>query len=429
MTLLLETDRALPLIQLGISAYSGAAIDPVGKEGLTRLMIRLMRRTAGGLSAEQLDERFDALGSSFSSDVSITSSGFAGSVITSSLDEYMSLAGSVLARPGFNPEELERLKRETLDEVRELGDSDRALARIWFRTALFGGHHYGRSVLGTQSTLPGITVDDVRKQYERTMVKGNLLLAIAGDLDLAGAERLQEQLLGALPAGNPPADLVGPPSAVTGRRLLIVDKPERTQTQIVIGGLGSHPKDPDHTALIVANTIFGGTFTSRLTQEVRAKRGWSYGANSSVPFDRQRQAFSMWTFPAATDAAACVALQLQLLEQWVTHGVTAEELTWAKRYLVRSNVFNMDTAAKRMSLLVDEDIYGLPAGYYKAYPSRVEALTLDEVNASVRRISLEDLLITVVGTEATIGAAVREAIPNLSHYAAVKFDAEPRSPW
>lgn len=429
MKYLLETERSLPLIQLGISAFSGAALDPEGKEGLTRLMIRLMRRTAAGQSAEKLDEQFDSLGSSLSSDVSITSSGFAGSVLRRSLEPYLQLAGAVLQKPSFDAAEFERLKRETLDEVRELADSDRALVRIWFRTALFAGHPYGRSVLGSPRTLETIGLSDVREHYARSIVRDNLLLAVAGDIDTGEVERMSQVLFGQLPSTPAPQDSVQAPRALPGRRLLLVDKPERSQTQIVIGGLGSHPQDPDHTALVVANTIFGGTFTSRLTQEVRAKRGWSYGANSSLPFDRQRQAFSMWTFPASDDAAACIALQLELLQAWVERGVSEEELEWAKRYLVRSNVFNIDTAAKRMSLLVDEAIYRLPVNYYKEYPSRVEAVTLEQVNKAARRISLDDLLICVVGTEAKLSGALQAAVPNLSHYAVVPFDAEPQSPW
>jgi zinc protease len=430
MNLLLETDRSLPLVQLGISAHTGALLDPVGKEGLTRLMTRLMRRTGNGSTPEVLDERFDALGSQLSSDVSITSCGFAGSVISSSLDAYIDLAVGVLSRPSFDALELSRLQRETLDEIRELKDSDRALARIWFRTALFAGHSYGRSVLGTEATLNSITTADVRAHYESSMVQGNLLLAIAGDVELERGQRIAEQLFSPLPNGKPPAAELTAPNALSGRRLLLVDKPERSQTQILIGGLGTHPTDPDHTALIVGNTLFGGTFTARLTQEVRAKRGWSYGASSSLPFDRRRQAFSMWTFPSATDAAACIKLQLEMLEDWVKKGVSEEELAWAKRYLIRSNVFNLDTAAKRMSLLVDETIYQLPKDYYREYPARVEAVTVAQVNAAIaKRISLDDLLITVVGTEADLGSAIKDAVPNLKDYHVVPFDAEPVSPW
>jgi zinc protease len=206
---------------------------------------------------------------------------------------------------------------------------------------------------------------------------------------------------------------------------VLVDKPERTQTQILIGGQGTHPRDTDHTALMVGNTIFGGTFTARMTQEVRSKRGWSYGAYSSLPVDRRRQAFSMWTFPKAEDAGPCIALQLEMLHELRERGVTKKELSWAKRYLTRSHAFAVDTPAKRVGLQLDAKLYDLPEGYYERYLERVAATTLDEVNDALRtRLPEQDLLVVVVGTAADIRSAVETAIPELSETEVVRFDLE-----
>src|SRR5262249_34669451 len=149
-------------------------------------------------------------------------------------------------------------------------------------------------------------------------------------------------------------------------------KPVRTQTQMVIGGLGTHAHDPDHIALVVANTAFGGTFTSRLMQEIRAKRGWSYGASSLFGFDRQREAFSMWTAPSTTDAAACLTLELELLHTFREDGLTAEDLEFVKRYLVRSHAFEVDTARKRVHQRLDAALLDMPAGYHEHYLERVK---------------------------------------------------------
>ena len=208
-----------------------------------------------------------------------------------------------------------------------------------------------------------------------------------------------------------------------GRRLVIVDKPDRTQTQILIGCLGSNARDDDHVALLVANTIFGGTFTARMTQEVRSKRGWSYGAYSNLPIDRQRQSFSMWTFPKADDAGACLKLELDMLSELREKGVTKQELSWAKRYLVRSHCFAIDTAAKRVGLALDQALYDLPEDYYTRYLERVQAVTLDQANAAVQnRLSVEDVLVTVVGTNSVIGDAVREAVVGLTSTEVVPVD-------
>ncbi|MEP7051711.1 MAG: pitrilysin family protein [Pseudomonadota bacterium] len=422
-TVLLETSRALPLVSISIGLKTGSLLDPLNKEGSTRLLSRLMRRTAAGLEPQIIDTRIDSLGGSLGADVAHSTMAFQATVISRSLDAFVDLLVDVLARPGLAPAELERLQRETLAELKDSLDDDRGLARRFFRRRFFGSHPYGRSVSGTPNTVPEITSKDVRAVYERAFVRENLVFAFSGDLDSAGASLIAERISEALPSGIAPLDDTPEPNVVPGRRLVIVDKAERTQTQILIGCLGSHTRDSDHVALLVANTIFGGTFTARMTQEVRSKRGWSYGAYSNVPFDRRRQSFSMWTFPKADDAGPCLKLELDMLHELREKGVTKQELSWAKRYLIRSHCFAIDTAAKRVGLALDQSLYDLPEDYYSRYLERVQAVTLEEANASVRnRLSEDDLLVTVVGTESVIGDGVRDAISNLASAEVVPFD-------
>ncbi|MES1185199.1 MAG: pitrilysin family protein [Myxococcales bacterium] len=423
---LVETSRALPLVSFSIALKTGSILDPEGMTGATRMLTRWMRRTAGGREAQAIDTEIDALGGAFGADVSPSTLVFQGTVITRSLDGLMRIATDILARPGFAEAELERLRRETLAELTETLDDDRGLGRRWFRHRVFGAHPYARSVTGTASSVARIKQEDLKALYGRIVRPANLIFAFSGDIDRARAEQLAEQVRAALASGPAPDDSIGDPAVIPGRRLTLVDKPDRTQTQILIGGLGTHPTDPDHLALHVANTVFGGTFTARLTQEVRAKRGWSYGAYSSLPIDRRRQAFSMWTFPKAEDAAPCIQLQLEMLHDLRSKGITKKELAWAKKYLVRSHAFALDTASKRVGLLLDSALYGLPAGYYENYIERIKGVSLEAANASVvERLSEDDLLVTVVGTASQIGDAIKSAIPNLASTEVVPYDTEP----
>lgn len=422
---LVETSHDLPLVSVSVATKTGSLFDPAELEGLTRLTGRLMRRTGGGRDPQQIDTQIDALGGSLGSDVSPSATSFSGTVIRRSLEPYLELLGDVLARPGLAEEELGRLQRESHAELVEALDDDRGLGRRWFRKFMFEGHPYGRPVSGTSSTLSRITQRDVSECARRLVTREGLVIAFSGDITRSEAEHHAEKLLSALPSGSPPPDTTPDPSPRAGRRLIIVDKPERTQTQILIGGLGTHAADPDHTALLVGNTIFGGTFTARMTQEVRSKRGWSYGAYSSLPIDRRRQAFSMWTFPKAEDAAPCVSLELDMLRALREKGVTKKELSWAKRYLTRSHAFAVDTPAKRVGLALDARLYDLPENYYEQYLARVAAASLEEVNqALLQRLPEKDLLIVVVGTANQIRGPLEAAIPDLSHVEVVKFDVE-----
>jgi zinc protease len=133
----------------------------------------------------------------------------------------------------------------------------------------------------------------------------------------------------------------------------------------------------------------------------------------------------MWTFPKAEDAAPCIELELDLLEQWWQRGILEEELQWAKRYLVQSQAFARDTAAKRVGLRLDEILNDLPPGQHDQFVPLVEAVTLEQANAAVQnRISLEHMTIVVLGTYSEIGSAVRAAVPRLSSERVVPFDTE-----
>jgi zinc protease len=423
--LLVEPSQDLPLVSVSVAFRMGALEDPPGGEGSVRLLGRLMRRSAGGRSAEANDALIEGMGAGLGADVTQSTVSFHGSVIARSLDRFGEFLIDALARPSLPEDELARLKRETLAELVETLDDDRSLARRWFRKTLFAGHPYGRSAGGTKAGVESATIDSLRALYRRLIVPENLVVALAGDVTIERATRFAAELASALARGERLVDRTPEPSVRAGRHLLLVDKPERTQTQIIIGGSGSHPADPDHFALSVANTAFGGTFTARLMQEVRSKRGWSYGAYSSLPYDRRRQAFSMWTFPKAADAAACIALELEMLEKLRRDGLSKNELAWAKRYLVRSHAFAVDTAAKRVGLKLDATLYALPAGYYENYTENLRAVTLEQANRALKeRLSDEDLLLTLVGTEALVGKPVRDAIPRLEGSDVVRYDAE-----
>ena len=421
----LVESHELPLVELSISLRTGASFDPPGKTGLARMFGRMLRRGAKGWTGDAIEETIDRLGGEISIDVSASSVNVHAQVIRRNLAPFLDLVVALLATPTFPQDELSRLQRETVAEIVEARDSDKSLATRFFRKAVFGNHPYGRGVSGTTKTVPTITRDDVVAFHAMHVRRGNLVLGISGDVTEADVRAEILPRLSALAAGSSPTDATPEPVFPKGRRLIFVDKPARTQTQILIGGVGTMATDPDHVALHVANTIFGGTFTARLMKEVRSVRGWSYGAYSRLPIDRRREAFSLWTFPAASDAAACIGLELELLETLVKSGVTDAELAFAKGYLGESYAFDIDTAHKRVRQAVDEDLYGLPADYHTGYVAKVLAVTRDQTNAALRsRISLDDLVVVVVGTASELEEPIRKSIPGLGQVEVVPFDQE-----
>jgi zinc protease len=420
-----ETSRALPFVSVVVAFRSGSVHDPIGKEGLSRITARMLRRGAAGYTKERIEETIDALGGEFGADTLMSGTTVSFEVIRRSLEPIADLVATLLSRPSFAEDELARLLREARAELIESRDSDRLLAGRAFRRTLFKGHPYGRRAAGTLDTLDKITRDDVVAFYQRHYTRRNAVVAISGDVSQEEGEALTERLLAALPEGEAIADPALPPSSPKGRRLVFVDKPERTQCQMIVGTLGTHPRDADHVPLLVANTVFGGTFTSRLMQEIRVKRGWSYGAASRAGFDRQRDAFTMSAAPAAGDAPACLALMLELMLAWRSEGITAAELDFAKKYLVRSHAFEIDTARKRVHQKLERALYDLPAGYHDTFLDKVQLSTLEQANGSVQnRVSDQDVVMAVVGTRAEIGDAMGRAVPDLFQMDLVPFDLE-----
>ena len=420
-----EQNEALPFVSIAVAIRSGASSDPVGKEGLTRVLVRMLRRGCRGLRSHEIEEKIDALGAEFSADVSPSVITLHADVISRSLDPFVDLLATMTAEPTFDEVELGRLLRETQGEIVEARDNDRALATRHFRRLVFEDHPYGRRLGGTIPSVLGLTRQDVVSHYRHHFLRGNVAIALSGDISESRAVELSKRLVSGLADGTAAPDAVQPPESRGGRRLVFVDKPERTQTQILMGEVGSHPKDPDHIALHVATTIFGGTFTSRMMRAIRSQRGWSYGAYARLPYDRQRDAFSMWTFPAAKDAAACIALELELVNEWRDKGISPRELAFAKRYLVRSHAFDIDTPQKRVHQRLDIDLFDLPIDYHTHYVDHVESVTLEQANDAVRhRISTDALVVSVVGTHAEIGDAVAKSVPGLSKVEVVAYDAE-----
>ncbi|MDB4932332.1 MAG: peptidase family protein [Myxococcaceae bacterium] len=422
-TIFCEPAHDLPLVDVFIHARTGAQHDPAGQEGALNLALRTLRRGTRTRSAREIDALVDRLGAEFGPSVDASSAGIHAAVIRRNVPALLDLVVELLTDVTLPEAEIAQVRREVKADIVDGRDDDRSLAGRHFRRTLFAGHPYGRPAAGTLGGLDGVDRAAAHAAFQRTFCRDNLVFSAAGDITAAELTAFADRLLPSLSAQPAPSTAVPPPKPVRGRRLLIVDKPDRTQTQIYIGNLGTQPRDRDHFALMVGNTLFGGTFTARLMREIRSKRGLSYGASSRLSRDRAREAWAMWTFPAATDAPLCVGLQLSLLERLLERGATAREVSFARSFLTRNYAFDRDTATKRLMQRLDVELLDLPKSYYSEYVDRVNAVTADDVNAALRRrLSADDLLITVVATAETLRGPLEAAIPGLRDTRVIPFD-------
>ncbi|MGH7269307.1 MAG: M16 family metallopeptidase, partial [Polyangiaceae bacterium] len=196
---LLEASHDVPLVSFVVALRCGSAIDPRGNAGLARIAMRLLRRGCEGMTSEQIDFRIDALGAEMAVDTSHSTVAIHAQVIARNLDPFVDLVARMLSTPTFPEDELARLKRETIAEIVEALDNDRAVAQKAMQRTLFAGHPYGQSSGGTTASVQAITGDDVKTFYKRFVVKKNIVVGFSGDVIDRRALGLAGKLVAALP--------------------------------------------------------------------------------------------------------------------------------------------------------------------------------------------------------------------------------------
>jgi zinc protease len=406
----------VPVVHLRALVLSGSADDPQGKEGLAAFTGALLRRGTRSHTREDLDEALDRLAATISVQVQKDFTVVSGLTLRRNLEEFLRLFASALLEPRFEAAEIEKLKIDQKDAVEAVRQSDEALSREVFQQELYAGHPYGHLDAGTLSSIRSFTLEDVRGFYSTHYVRGNVIGGVAGDADEALENRLRADL-DRLPEGGV-RRAARPAARVSGRRAVLVEQEGRTQTHMRVG----HPIEvtrahPDYAALRVANAYLGQhrQTTGRLFQTVREKRGLAYGAYSYIEhflgvggpgklaapnLARREQAFHYWTYPRAENAAFVLRLGIEELEDLARVGVPEEELSLVRDSVRNAFPFELETAARELSLEMDDRIYG-SRGFAARFPAEVAALTPGRVrDASRRHLRPGDLLIVMICPDA-----------------------------
>lgn len=415
MELALERDSRLPIAYVNLLLEGGAVTDPEGKTGLTDFLGEMLMRGTQRHSKEALDLLLDQWGAQLAVEARAESLIIRGSVLSSKLNDFLSLLDEIVAEPLFPETEIAKLKKETISELLSQQGNDHALAARQFTQFLFPGHPYGRPVDGIATQVEKFDRTSLIRQHALLFRERSMTVLGVGDIDENGLRRWSDSLAQKLrgleekmkPGAIPAAEI---PAAQISRRLQIVDKPERTQTQIMIGQTGVLMTDLDYYALYLGNTAFGGgSFMSRLMQEIRVKRGWSYGARSQFRFGLQPRSWMVHLFPAEKDTPAALATTLDMIARLKSEGITQQEFDLAKKSSINSAAFLNDTPKKRVENLILEKSLRLPKGFFQNFAMNLEKVTLSQVNRALSKfLDPEHLTITVVGTADHLKKALAE---------------------
>jgi zinc protease len=404
----LNEDHALPMIAVTLSLPAGSAYDPKGKEGVAALTSALLDEGGGDLSANAFKEALEAraikLGANVDRDFSVITL----ITLTEHAPEAFRLLGLALQQPRFDPDPLVIARSQLIAAIQQEDEDPGAVAtRVWFAD-YFKGHPYASPVRGTPKTLTALTREDVRAFAATHWVRGGAKVAVSGDITEAQLRTYLDALLGPLPAAAPPA-IPGPAHVgAVGTRIVNANLP---QPAAVFGIQGPRRLHPDFIPTYVANYIFGGGgFSSRLMNEVREKRGLTYGIDTGV--SDYRAAGIIAGSVASDKARILTAIEVTKAEmaRFQRDGATEAELADAKTYLTGSFPLSFDSNVKIVSVLGGFQRGGLPVDYVVKRNALIAAITLEDVNRVAKQyFDPSQLTVVIAGTPTP--AAAGQAAP------------------
>jgi zinc protease len=402
LTLLIQERRSIPLVEFRLLLKAGAVSDPEGKGGTAGLTARLLKRGTRTRSARQFAEEVEFVGGRLETEAGVEATAVSGEFAARDFEVGLSLLSDMVQNPAFTDEEL--LKQRDLaaaELVAELDDpgsvADRAFA-AW----LYGTHPYGRPAQGSKESVARLARSDVAAFHAAFYAPNNAILAIVGDVDASRAVLRADHYF----SGWKRRTLTEPKFAealpAKGRRILLLDKPDATQSQIRFGNLAVRRGDPDYFPLQVANAILGRGFTSWLVDEVRVKRGLTYGIGSTLTARRVAGSFEVATFSKNASVVETLTVSLDQIKRLRNEPVPAADLDRARSFLAGQFPLQIESPDDLAVQIVEVEFYGLPADYLNQYQKRVRGVAAETVRRTSGRLNQDDMAIVVVGPAASL---------------------------
>jgi zinc protease len=389
-------EPALPLVALNFAFVGGATEDPTDKPGVGYMVASLLDDGAGELDAKAFQQQLEQSAAELR--FTVTQDYFFGSIrlLKERQEQSFNLLRLALNQPRFDADAIGRVREQVLAGLRrETTDPSSIANRAWWRTA-FPGHPYGRPTGGSLTSIPTITADDLRTYASRVIARDGLKIAAVGDIDAATLGQVLDQVFGSLPATGMRAAVPDAPMRDGGRRIVVqLNVP---QAVVRMGGAGIMRKDPDFIPAFVVNHILGGgSFTSRLYDEVREKRGLAYGVFSYLLTMRHAAMFMASTQTHADSTREALELIEAQVRRMVNEGPTEDELAKAKAYLKGSYALNFDTSTKIANILLYNQLDNLDIDYIDKRNGMIDAITIEDARRAAKRLAEGGMLVTVVG--------------------------------
>ncbi|MHB8542838.1 MAG: M16 family metallopeptidase [Leptospirales bacterium] len=390
----------VPVVSFRIGILAGSSKDPLGKSGLADLTASLLNRGTTHWDALTIFRKIDASGGSLEAAAGRDMTTVSGKVLTSDLKPLFSLAADLVLNPVFPKPEFERNLQQAKAGLMDEKDHAGPVARNLFYKSLYGNGPYGHPSNGTLHSLSRIRYQDIFDFYHTHYTPDQTILTFAGDITPEEALKLAKSAFGnwKIPASASLLSLktsTPAPSALEGRTLLL-DRPQFTQTMVMMGSTGIRRNDPRFYSALVMNQILGGTTTSHLNHQVRQKNGLVYYIYSGLDAERHAGPFFVAFQTFAPNTTKVLSLTGKLIAQMKNQPVSTEEVNTTRNNLLGQFPFRVDTDDRIASLLLFVETYQLGLTYFTDYPERVRQVTPESVQAAARDLLHPNHLLTVV---------------------------------
>ncbi|MCU0647181.1 MAG: insulinase family protein [Gemmatimonadaceae bacterium] len=414
LRLIVVEQRELPVLDAALVVRTGVESDPAAKRGLATLTANLLDEGAGSRSSLAIAEQSALLGIQLGTGASWDQSTISLHTTMAVLDSALALFADVALRPTFPDGDFTRLKSERLTSLLQEQDRGPAIADRAFAHIVFGdAHPYGTVPQGSRDGVEAITPADVQQFWSQWYRPNNATLIIVGDITPADAERRALQHFGAWTrAALPVRPLFRIPASATAR-IYLVDKPKAPQSSFRLGGVGVARSTPDFYSLTVMNTVLGGAFTSRLNNNLRETKGYTYGANSGFAMRREAGPFvARAEIVAEKSDSALIEFMKELRE--IRKPVPADELLKAKRYLTLGYAERFESTRDIAGEIGGVVTQGLPLETLGRFQQNVAKVTAADVQrVATRYIDPAKLAIVITGDREKIekGLAATKIAP------------------
>ena len=410
LKLMIVEQHELPLADFVLLVGSGSTADPANKPGIANLLSAMLRDGTTTRKSLEIADQIAFLGIRLFPASSWESSTLSLHTPTAQLDSALALFADVALHPSFPANEFERVRKTQLTELLQLRDQGSAIASIAFPAIIYGSAHpYGAPAQGTEASVKALTTGDLQSYYQANFRPNNATLIVVGDVTPAQVEQKINALFGSWQRADiPQINYSEPPKSGT-TTIFLIDKPGAAQSSFRIGAVGVPRSTQDYFALTVMNTILGGSFTSRLNQNLRETRGYTYGAGSR--FDMRRAAGPFLASAEIVTAKSDSAL-LEFMKELngIRQPVPQAELSRAKRYLQLQLPGNFETTQQIAAALVPVALYGLPLDYFNNYVQNIEGVTqADVARVAQQYINPGSLAVVIVGDRKTIEQGLKSA--------------------